>query len=68
VTAVKTAMVAVELSLTKSTILTTFETDLRTEAPKGLTAKHMDYGLRNMDFRFWIQYYQNQKIPKNKID
>jgi hypothetical protein len=41
---------------------------LLTEAPKGLTAKHMDYGLRNMDFRFWIQYYQNQKIPKNKID
>jgi hypothetical protein len=30
-TAVKIAMVAVELSLTKSAILTTFETDLRTE-------------------------------------
>jgi hypothetical protein len=29
-TAVKMAMVAVELSLTKSAILTTFETDLRT--------------------------------------
>jgi hypothetical protein len=25
-----------------------------TEAPKGLTAKHMDYGSRNMDFRFWV--------------
>jgi hypothetical protein len=43
-------------------------TVLFTEAPKGLTAKHMDYGLRNMDFGFWIQYYQNQKIPKNKIN
>jgi hypothetical protein len=48
-------------------LLSTF-TQKITEAPKGLTAKHMDYGSRNMDFGFWIQYYQNQKIPKNKID
>jgi hypothetical protein len=39
-----------------------------TEAPKGLTAKRMDYdqGIWILDFE--SKYYQNQKIPKNKID
>ena len=40
-----------------------------TEAPKGLTATHMDYRSRNMEYGIRISLPQyNKNIPKNKSD
>jgi hypothetical protein len=42
---------------------------LCTEAPKGLTATHMDYRSRNMEYGIRISLPQyNKNIPKNKSD